>query len=78
MYAVMAERERGQISERIRATLPAAKARSVVSSLTGRQNLRQHVAPRQAVAHAIWTRLRPVLGGFTAQGMSLRAMVMQL
>lgn len=78
MHAVMSEWERDQISERTRAALAAAKARGVVLGATGPQNLRQHVEQRQAAAEAFRARLRPVLDGFVAQGMSRRLMVVQL
>lgn len=78
MHAVMSEWERDQISERTRAALAAAKARGVVLGATGPQNLLRHVEQRKADAEAFRERLRPVLEGFTAQGMSRRAMVVQL
>jgi DNA invertase Pin-like site-specific DNA recombinase len=76
--AAFAEHEARRISERTREALAAAKARGVVLGATGPQNLHQHVEQRQAGAEAFRVRLRPVLDGFTAQGMSRRAMVVQL
>lgn len=78
MHAVMSEWERDQISERTKAALAAAKARGVVLGATGPSNLRQHTEQRQATARAFQARLKPLLDGFIAQGMSRRAMVGQL
>lgn len=78
MHAVMSEWERDQISERTRAALAAAKARGVVLGATGPSNLRQHTEQRQEAARAFRERLRPVLDGFVAQGLSRRAMVERL
>lgn len=78
MHAVMSEWERDQISERTKAALAAAKARGVVLGATGRSNLRRHTEERQEAARAFRERLKPVLDGFAAQGLSQRAMVDQL
>lgn len=78
IMAAFAEHEARRISERTRDALAAAKARGVVLGATGPQNLRRHVEQRQAGAEAFRARLRPVLEGFTAQGINRRAMVVQL
>lgn len=78
MHAVMSEWERDQISERTKAALAAAKARGVVLGATGPSNLRRHIEERQEAARAFHDRLRPVLDGFLAQGLSRRAMVERL
>ncbi len=78
MHAVMSEWERDQISERTRAALAAAKARGVVLGATGPANLARHTQERQVAARAFTERLRPILDGCLAQGMSRRATVAYL
>ena len=78
MHAVMSEWERDQISERTRAALAAAKARGVVLGATGPANLALHTEQRQEAARAFRARLKPVLDGCLAQGMSRRAIVAYL
>jgi len=78
MHAVMSEWERDQISERTKAALAAAKARGVILGATGPSNLRRHTEQRQDAARVFRERLKPVLDGFVAQGLSRRAMVKHL
>lgn len=78
MHAVMSEWERDQISERTKAALVAAKARGVVLGATGPLNLRRHTEQQQEAARAFRERLQPVLKGFAAQGLTRRAIVVQL
>lgn len=78
MHAVMSEWERDQISERTKAALAAAKARGVVLGATGPVNLRRHTQERQDAARAFKERLKPVLDGFVAQGLSRRTVVKRL
>ena len=78
MHAVMSEWERDQISERTKAALAAAKARGVVLGATGSANLERHTKERQEAARAFHDRLRPILTGFAAQGLTRRQMVIQL
>ena len=78
MYAVMSEWERDQISERTKAALAAAKARGVVLGATGPANLKSCNDQRQQKAREFCDRLRPVLDGMVAQGLSRRGMVERL
>lgn len=78
MHAVMSEWERDQISERTKAALAAAKARGVVLGATGPSNLRRHTQERQDAARAFQARLKPVLDGFVAQGLSRRRIAIRM
>ena len=78
VMAAFAEHEARRISERTRDALAAAKARGVVLGATGPTNLKRHTQQRQDAARAFSDRLMPVLNGFMSQGLSRRAMVLQL
>lgn len=78
MHAVMSEWERDQISERTKAALASAKARGVVLGATGPANLKRNIQERQEAAKYFGERLKPVLDGFQAQGLTRRAMVGKL
>jgi DNA invertase Pin-like site-specific DNA recombinase len=78
MHAVMSEWERDQISERTKAALAAAKARGVVLGATGPANLKTCNDQRQQKALEFSERLRPVLDGMKAQGLTRRSMVDRL
>ncbi len=76
IHAVMSEHERDQISERTKVALAAAKARGV--KLGNPQNLVQNVEERQAAADAFANKLRGLVDGMKARGMSQRGMVDEL
>ncbi len=78
MHSVMAEWERDQISKRTKDALAAAKARGVVLGKTGPANLKLNIEERQAAADAFAGKLRGVIEGMKARGLSQRAMVGEL
>ena len=78
MHAVMSEWERDQISARTKAALAAAKARGVVLGSAGAANLKPCLEQRQQAANEFAGRLRGVIEGMKARGLTQRAMVNEL
>lgn len=78
MHAVMSEWERDQISARTKAALAAAKERGVKLGTAGAANLKPKTEERQLQADAFAQKLRGVLVGMQARGLSRRAMVDEL
>jgi len=78
MHAVMSEWERDQISARTKAALAAAKARGVLLGAAGAQNLKRNIEERQAEADAFAQKLKGVVEGMKARGLSQRKMVEEL
>ena len=78
MHAVMAEWERDQISKRTRDALAAAKARGVQLGRAGFANLAPVIAKRQRDADQYARKVRSVLLGLKARGLSQRAIAAEL
>lgn len=78
MHAVMSEWERDQISARTKAALAAAKARGVKLGTAGKANLKQNIEERKDAANSFAKKMTGLIQGFKANGLSQRAMVVQL
>jgi DNA invertase Pin-like site-specific DNA recombinase len=75
VMAAFAEHEAKRISQRTKEGLAVARTRGVVLGVAGRENLRRNIEERRAQATEHAERLRPILMGFGAQGLSQRAVV---
>ncbi len=78
VLAAVAEHEREMISRRTKEALEAAKRRGVKLGVTGPANLRRAVERCQAKAGAFAERLRALIEGFQARGLSQRAIAREL
>ena len=78
MYAVMSEWERDAIGKRTKAALDAAKARGVKLGQAGRNNIAKMNEKRRDDAQAYAERLRDVMLGLRAGGLTHRQIVESL
>jgi len=78
IHAVMSEHERDQISSRTKAALAAAKARGVILGVAGATNLKPNIEERQKDADVFANKLKGVITGMKARGLSQRAMCVEL
>lgn len=78
MHAVMSEYERDQISARTKPALAMAKARGVRLGVRGAENLRPNIETRKADADVFADRLKGIVAGFHARGLTHRAMCAEL
>jgi DNA invertase Pin-like site-specific DNA recombinase len=76
IHAVMSEHERDQISARTKAALAAAKSRGV--KLGNPENLVANIEERQEAADVFANKLRGMVDGMKARGLTQRAMVDEL
>jgi len=78
IHAVMSEHERDQISARTKAALTAAKERGVILGKAGAANLKPNIEARQKAADEFAMKLKGVIDGMKARGLSQRAMCVEL
>lgn len=78
IMAAFAEHEAKRISQRTKDALAVAKARGVKLGTAGAANLKQNIEKRRDVSCKFAEKLRGVIQGFMAAGLSQRTMIKQL
>lgn len=78
VMAAFAEHEAKRISERTKAALAASKARGTKLGVAGPSNLKRNLEERTQAADAFAEKLRPVLDGFKASGLTQMQQVEKL
>lgn len=75
LMAAFAEHEAARISERTKAALAMARQRGAVLGIAGPNNLKANVEERKVKADVFAEKLRSIIEGFSAQGLTQRQMV---
>lgn len=78
LMAAFAEHEAHRISERTKAALAIAKQRGVALGIAGRANLKPNIEERKAKANEFAGKLRNLIDGYIARGLTQRQMVEEM